>query len=832
MISFLLPGLSRFTVVLVVTVMMRHIYFFLAVACTALAPLTSQILPPITVGVNTAPAPGALYIAPHGKTPNALFSPSLMVVGNDGRVVTSRFLPEYALDFRILPDGRLGHSVFLAPNGVRQSSDIVLSDTLLNPLDTVKGANGYATAMHTFATLPNGHRLLVMQEDVIVDMSTEVPGGHPAATVQQSILQELDVRGNIIFQWRSLDHFPVTVTNEDITAPSIRYFLMNSVVVDTDGNFLISARNASLVAKIHRRTGKVLWVLGGKLNQFVFSAEPGLTDDPLFSYQHDVLRTQKGTITMFDNGSLRSPAWSRAAEYSIDETAKTCRLIWQYRKTPDLYADNYGSVQTHETGNRIISWGSALQNNKTVITEIDVKNKEVYEINLPGTMLPYRAVRAPYPTGRHQADVLIDEILPTNTYTYTKGPDTVGLTITYHTLISFFYNTTTARRYMWAPEDPSFERIVDGKQTPTLAPYVVYPCRVTLTQEGMVDHAGEFRFSVTSLGITDPANTVVYYRDSIGKRSFRPLPTRYNPNTRELVVDTARTGEFCFGCPVKDDADSIASPVLLWPTAKQPVLEKSSFVLHVAPRGQTQYVSYELQNPLGTKLLSSTDKQTDREVAPGLAPGEYYWRARSRYGNSISEWTPLDTFVVEGPFLTINRPTTSAVWYHDSSYVVTWNTNITTPIKIELLKDNTVVTMVRENLPAQQRGFLWNVPTSVPVGTGYRLRVTPMDTSLDSLVQETPFSIEIRGVPSSIQDEINTSIIALGPNPASTVLFVGGQTPITRILLFAVDGAMVIDRNVQGTGEILDLSHLAQGSYVLRCETPHGPIQKIVVVAR
>ncbi|MFN9955470.1 MAG: hypothetical protein ACK55I_20420, partial [bacterium] len=118
---------------------------------------------------------------------------------------------------------------------------------------------------------------------------------------------------------------------------------------------------------------------------------------------------------------------------------------------------------------------------------------------------------------------------------------------------------------MWAPENPRFERIIDGKPVRTLAPYSLYPCRVTLTQEGMVDHAGEFRFSTDVLGITDPTNTVIYYRDTIGVRAFRPLQTRYNPNTRELVADTAMAGEFCFGVGVKDDADSISSPRLLSP---------------------------------------------------------------------------------------------------------------------------------------------------------------------------------------------------------------------------------------------------------------------------
>jgi len=804
-----------------------------AICVMCFTPLIGQILPPVTVGVNTNPAPGALYIAPNSRVTSPSFAPSLMVLGVDGKPITSRFLPEYGFDFRILPDGRLGYTVFQsAGTGPRESSSVFLVDTNLQIIDTVYGANEYNIAMHTFDVLPNGNRLLVMQENVTVDMSSLVPGGNPAASVQQMLIQEIDIDGNILFQWRSLDHFPVAVTFEDLTAPSIRYFHLNSIVVDTDGHFLISARHASLVAKIHRKTGKVLWILGGKLNQFVFSKNPDIPDNPEFSYQHDVNRIGNGKITLFDNGTQRTPQWSRAAEYEIDEVNKTCRLVWQYRKTPDVYAGVQGAVQTLPNGNKLIAWGSAMQNNRTIITEVDTQNKEVYEAQLPSMMYPYKAVKAPYPTGRHTADVLIDEILPTNTYTYARGKDTVGLTITYHTLISFFYNTTTARRYMWAPENPKFERIVNGKPERTLPPYIVYPCRVTLTQEGMVDHAGEFRFSTTALGIKDPANTVVYYRDSIGQRSFRPLRTRHNPNTKELVVDTTRTGEFCFGSPVVPGADSIAVPVPLSPIAGKSVWAQRSFRLAVSPQGQTQYISYQIQQPLGTLLIESTDKQTDKEITPGFPPGTYFWRVRSRYGTTTSDWSDIDTFVVEGSFIAIQKPASKAVWYHDSSYAVTWNTNIEAPLKLELIKNNLVAALIKDNIPAQQSGFLWKVPVNVPVDTGYSIRITPMDVTLENAVQETPFTIEVRGVPSSVDEQTHQTTITVGPNPASSALYIGGHTPITRIQIFGLDGLLYFNKSVVGTGDVVDVSQLQPGAYILMCDTPTGSQSTSIRVVR
>lgn len=544
------------------TTMVTSRYALILLLLTSL-PVVGQIVPPVTIRSSSNPTSGALYLAPNNRIPTPPFAPSLMVIGNDGKVVTSKVLKQYAYDFRTLPDGRLGYTVN-RPNTPETpgSSVIYITDTTLQTVDSIPLApRDYSLAMDAFIVLPNGNRLIVSHENLTIDMRTIAgEGAQPAALVQQSVLQEVDIDGQVLFQWKSLDHIPVTASYEDLKAPFIRYFHINSIDVDTDGNVLISARNASLVAKIHRTTGKVLWILGGKLNQFTFDNTAAPSEPAEFSYQHDVRRIANGNITMFDNGNLRTPQWSRAAEYQLDETAKTCRLVWRYRHTTDLFSASQGSCQTLTNGNKLISWGSAVSNNRTLITEVTTSRETVFEAELPNTMIPYKVERSTTPLGRDAADVLIDEILPTNTYTYTRGNDTVGVSITYHTLISFFYNTTTARRFMWSPENPRFVRSKEKDAPFAFPPRTIYKSRMTIIQEGMEKHGCEFRFKADLFGVTDPANTVVYYRPIIGTGKFYPLRTRYNPNTRELVVDTSEVGEFCFGSPIEDPS-SIASEV-------------------------------------------------------------------------------------------------------------------------------------------------------------------------------------------------------------------------------------------------------------------------------
>src|SRR5207245_11514768 len=80
-------------------------------------------------------------------------------------------------------------------------------------------------------------------------------------------------------------------------AGNVDYFHLNSLDLDADGNLLVSARNTSTIYKIDRKSGKVLWRLGGMKSDF--AVEPAAS----FGFQHDVRRRPDGTITIFDNNA-------------------------------------------------------------------------------------------------------------------------------------------------------------------------------------------------------------------------------------------------------------------------------------------------------------------------------------------------------------------------------------------------------------------------------------------------------------------------------------------------------------------------------------------------
>jgi hypothetical protein len=140
---------------------------------------------------------------------------------------------------------------------------------------------------------------------------------------------------------------------------------MNSIAVDVDGNLILSSRHLSEITKIDRRTGDVLWRLGGKYNQFQFT---GGGYGP--SYQHCVRTVEghPGRITMFDNGNSRSPQYSRAVEFALDAPNKTASTVWEYRHKPDRYSYWMGSVQRFPNGNTLIDWADQSLPKATEVT--------------------------------------------------------------------------------------------------------------------------------------------------------------------------------------------------------------------------------------------------------------------------------------------------------------------------------------------------------------------------------------------------------------------------------------------------------------------------------
>ncbi|MFZ9981870.1 MAG: aryl-sulfate sulfotransferase [Cyclobacteriaceae bacterium] len=129
----------------------------------------------------------------------------------------------------------------------------------------------------------------------------------------------MDKSGKILWKWNLLDandpnDFRDTVNIRDVWGHA------NAMVIDRDGNYLVSFRDFSQVWKIHSQTGKVIWKLG-KGGDFKMSSEGW------FLRQHSISWTKDGDLIMFDNGNRKIRPQSRVLVLRLDQKNMTAYVV-------------------------------------------------------------------------------------------------------------------------------------------------------------------------------------------------------------------------------------------------------------------------------------------------------------------------------------------------------------------------------------------------------------------------------------------------------------------------------------------------------------------------
>ncbi len=331
--------------------------------------------PSITVPIDSTTLSGGLYLSNLSFDKTLPNIPYLMILKESGDPFFYRELPDLGLDFKRQDNG--WYTYFLTGD-----NKFVVLDSSFQKIGTYKAGNGYATDVHELRILPNGHGLLLALDPENVDMRALTPGGSSSAVVIGMILQEVDLAGNVIFQWRTWDHFSITdATLTDLTASLIDPFHCNAIEIDGDGNLLLSSRHLDQITKINRITGNIMWRLGGRNNQFTL-----LGDTLWFSHQHSIRRLLNGHYILFDNGNGHTPPFSRVIEFVLDTAARTCQYVWQYAR-PGTFSLAMGYVQRLENGNTFIGWGAT----SPAVSVVTPDGKTVYELWLPGGIYSYRA---------------------------------------------------------------------------------------------------------------------------------------------------------------------------------------------------------------------------------------------------------------------------------------------------------------------------------------------------------------------------------------------------------------------------------------------------------
>jgi hypothetical protein len=259
----------------------------------------------------------------------------------------------------------------------------------------VRAGNGYAFDFHEVTLTERGTLLALVYSPVDRDLRSV--GGARNGRVIDSIVQEIDVEtGRVLFEWHSLG--TVGLNESFARAPKTRiapydYFHVNSVTEDTDGNLLVSGRETWGVYKINRRTGDIMWRLGGKRSDFRMPREG------VFAWQHDAQRDPDGTIRIFDNEAApRVRSKSRVLWLRLDEQAKRASVARQLSHPEELLSGTQGNAQRLPNGNTFVGWGS-----QGYFTEYSRRGSVLFDARVARGNDTYRAYRMPWdgrPAGR------------------------------------------------------------------------------------------------------------------------------------------------------------------------------------------------------------------------------------------------------------------------------------------------------------------------------------------------------------------------------------------------------------------------------------------------
>ncbi len=174
--------------------------------------------------------------------------------------------------------------------------------------------------------------------------------------------QEIDIKTNhLLLNWNSIEK-GVTLRDSYQTIKGFGtadnpydFFHINSIAPTLDGEFLlISSRNTWTVFKIHRKSGAIVWRLGGKRSDFTHG--PGAH----FAWQHHVRPHPGGLLTVFDNGAMPAvEKQSRALLLHVDEEKMHVSVRHAYTHPGALVLSGAeGSAQLLPDGRMFVGWGT------------------------------------------------------------------------------------------------------------------------------------------------------------------------------------------------------------------------------------------------------------------------------------------------------------------------------------------------------------------------------------------------------------------------------------------------------------------------------------------
>lgn len=241
---------------------------------------------------------------------------------------------------------------------------------------------------HGGLIIGENHYILSSIEEAELSEDVEVDNGFKNKKFTNNKIEEV-IDGKVVWEFETIDYPELFSYFDDKTlydAEYIDYAHYNSCAIDkSDGNLICSFRNLDALIKINRTNGELMWILGGKGDQF------NLTEEQKFAKQHAINILEDGTILLFDNANQTDE--SRILEFKIDEKNRKITDFKEYKL--GMKSTFMGSAQKLDENKDIytICYGGGPFKNP-VLEEKDINSNEVYfSFNLLNSKYLYRVYK-------------------------------------------------------------------------------------------------------------------------------------------------------------------------------------------------------------------------------------------------------------------------------------------------------------------------------------------------------------------------------------------------------------------------------------------------------